>query len=131
LVECTEITAARAGEVFSTGALSEAVTSRNWPPCSKLKLSSEAALKLLSGNMPLKLELLLSGLTEEECKLLSGGAAVRSSLGGLWSASTRSVDSSSSLAAPLLSGSGEDFERLRGTLLAPSPSSVSVGSSAR
>ena len=92
LVECTEITAARAGDVFSADPLpSEAATSLTWPRGSKLKLScSEAALELLSEDIPLLVlfrELLLSGVTGEldieVCKLLSEGAAVRSSIGGL------------------------------------------------
>ena len=41
------------------------------------------------------------------------------------------MDSSSSWDPPLLSGSGEDFERLRGTLLAPRPTGASAGGSSR
>ena len=106
LVECTEITAARAGDVFSAEPLpSEAATSLTWPRGSKLKLScSEAAFELLSEDMPLKLvlcrELLLSGVTGEldieVCKLLSEGAAVRSSIGGLSFAAAGSAGSSPS-----------------------------------
>jgi hypothetical protein len=105
LVECTEITAARAGEVFSAEALSEAATFLISPRGSKLKLScSKAALELLSEDMPLKLvllrELLISGVTgelgREECKLLAEGAAVRSSIGGLSFAAAGSAGSSPS-----------------------------------